>query len=195
MHTIKKLILTLAGVVLSLAAFAQGSWKSDPNHSKLAFSTVHLGISDVAGLFNSFDATITAKTANFSDAVFALTVDVKSIDTEIEMRDNHLRSEDFFEVEKFPIMTYKSTSIKKVGTDRYKLTGDLSLHGVTKEVVMDLWYRGTIENPQSKDVTSGFQLTGVLKRSDFNIGPKFPAPMISDEVKIKADGEFIRQEG
>lgn len=195
MHTIKKLILTLAGVVLSLAAFAQGSWKSDPNHSKLAFSTVHLGISDVAGLFNSFDAAITAKTANFSDAVFALTVDVKSIDTEIEMRDNHLRSEDFFEVEKFPIMTYKSTSIKKVGTDRYKLTGDLSLHGVTKEVVMDLWYRGTIENPQSKDVTSGFQLTGVLKRSDFNIGPKFPAPMISDEVKIKADGEFIRQEG
>lgn len=195
MNTIKKITLTLVSVVLSLSVFAQTSWKSDPNHSKLTFSTIHLGISDVAGLFNSFDATITANEQNFSDAVFGLTVDVKSIDTEIEMRDNHLRSEDFFHVEKFPTMSYKSTSIKKVGKDRYKLTGDLTLHGVTKEVVMDLWYRGTIENPQSKDITSGFQLTGTLKRSDFNIGPKFPSSMISDEVSIKADGEFIRQEG
>ncbi len=195
MNTFKKITLTLASVALSLSVFAQTSWKSDPNHSKLTFSTVHLGISDVAGLFNSFDATITTNKEDFSDAVFDLTVAVKSIDTEIEMRDNHLRSEDFFYVEKFPLMTYKSTSIEKVGTDRYKLTGYLTLHGVTKKVVMDLWYRGTIENPQSKDITSGFQLTGTLKRSDFNIGPKFPSAMISDEVSIKADGEFISQEG
>ncbi|TAM99215.1 MAG: YceI family protein [Chitinophagaceae bacterium] len=195
MNTIKRITLTLVSFVLTLSVFAQTSWKSDPNHSKLTFSTVHLGISDVAGLFNSFDATIIANKEDFSDAVFELFVDVKSINTEIEVRDNHLRSEDFFHVEKFPIMTYKSTSIQKVGTDRYKIIGNLALHGVTKEVVMDLWYRGTIENPQSKDITSGFQLTGTLKRSDFNIGPKFPKAMVSDEVKIKADGEFIRQEG
>lgn len=184
----------LVGVIFSLSVFGQTSWKADPNHSKLAFSTVHLGISDVSGLFNSFDAMITMNKEDLSDAAFELSVAVKSVDTEVEMRDNHLRSEDFFHVEKFPMMTYKSTSIKKVGTDLYKLTGDLTLHGITKEVVMDLRYRGTIENPQSKAVTSGFQVTGTLKRSDFNVGPKFPSAMISDEVQIKADGEFIREE-
>lgn len=90
-------------------------------------------------------------------------------------------------------MTFKSTQIKKAGKNRYKLTGDLTLHGVTKPVTMDLWYRGTIENPQSKKPTAGFQLTGTLKRSDFGIGPKFPAPMISNEVTIRADGEFVKQ--
>ena len=110
------------------------------------------------------------------------------------MRDDHLRSADFFEVEKYPRMTFKSASVKKTAQNKYRITGDATtLYGITKPVTMELWYRGTIENPQSKAVTAGFQLTGVLKRSDFNIGPKFPAPMISDEVQIRADGEFIKQ--
>jgi len=108
----------------------------------------------------------------------------------VEMRDKHLRSADFFDVEKFPTMTYKSTGIKKVAENKYTLTGNLTLHGVTKPVTMDLWYRGTIVNPQSKTPTAGFQLTGTIKRSDFGIGEKFAPPMLSDEVKIKADGEF-----
>jgi polyisoprenoid-binding protein YceI len=118
---------------------------------------------------------------------------VNSIDTEVEMRDNHLRSADFFDVATYPKMNFKSTSIKPTGEkNRYKLLGDLTLHGVTKPVTLDLWYRGTLENPMSKKLTSGFQATGTIKRSDFGIGEKFPAPMISDEVKIKADGEFIK---
>jgi polyisoprenoid-binding protein YceI len=195
MNWIKKITLTALGVALSIAVFAQTSWKSDPSHSKLTFATTHLGISDIAGLFKTFDAHVTANNADFSDGVFELSVDVKSINTEVEMRDNHLRSEDFFHVNEFPAMTYRSTAIQKTGTDKYRLVGDLTLHGVTKEVVMDLWYRGTIENPQSKAVTAGFQLTGTLKRSDFNVGPKFPNAMISDEVQIRADGEFVKQEG
>lgn len=189
----KKLLSVLVLALFSSAGFAQSTWTADNAHSKLAFSTVHLGISDVAGLFNEFDASIVASEDNFSDAVFELTVEVASIDTEVKMRDDHLRSADFFNVEKFPKMTYKSTSIKKVGKDKYKLTGDLTLHGITKPVTMELWYRGTIENPQNGAVTAGFQLTGTLNRSDFNIGPDFPEAMISDEVKIKADGEFIKQ--
>lgn len=189
----KKVFSLLIVAVMSTSVFAQSSWKVDNAHAKLAFTTVHLGISDVAGLFNEFDATIVASEDDFSDAVFELKVDVASIDTEVEMRDNHLRSADFFEVEKYPEMTYKSTSIKKAGTDRYTLTGDLTLHGVTKPVTMELWYRGTIENGPSKAITSGFQVTGTIKRSDFNIGSKFPFGMISDEVAIKADGEFIKQ--
>ena len=190
---IRKIALMFFGIILSVSVFAQTTWEADPYHSKLTFSTTHLGIADIAGLFQIFEASIVSDKEDFSDAVFELSVDVNSINTEVEMRDNHLRSEDFFHVEKYPAMTYKSTKIRKAGKDKYKLTGDLTLHGVTKEVTMDLWYRGTIENPQSGAVTSGFQLTGTLNRSDFNIGPDFPSAMISDKVQIKADGEFVKQ--
>lgn len=190
---IRKFGLLLVGLMLTASVFAQSTWQADPYHSKLTFSTTHLGIADIAGLFQTFEASVVSDKDDFSDAVFELSVDVNSINTEVEMRDNHLRSEDFFHVEEYPTMTYKSTKIRKAGKDKYKLTGDLTLHGVTKEVTMDLWYRGTIENPQSGDVTAGFQLTGTLNRSDFNIGPDFPSAMISDKVKIKADGEFIKQ--
>lgn len=187
----KKLFSLLIVSLVSTSLFAQtASWKVDPMHSQLSFSTTHLGISDVDGLFKKFDATATGSAADFSDAVFELTADVSSIDTEVEMRDKHLRSADFFDVEKFPTMTYKSTGIEKAGENKYRLTGNLTLHGVTKPVTMDLWYRGTIVNPQSKTPTAGFQLTGTIKRSDFGIGEKFAPPMLSDEVKIKADGEF-----
>ena len=189
----KKLLTFLTLAFLSSAAFAQTTWKSDPMHSKLAFSTTHLGISDVAGLFKTFEVTISGNQANFSDAVFTLTADVGSIDTEVEMRDNHLKSADFFETEKFPKMSFTSTSIKKSGKDRYTLTGNLTIRDITKPVTMDLWYRGTVDNPQSKAKTAGFQLTGTINRSDFKVGPNFPAPMISDEVKIKADGEFTQK--
>ena len=189
----KKLFSLLIVAFLSTSLLAQTKWTADPMHSKLTFSITHLGISDIDGLFNKFQATATTNKADFSDAVFELSVEVPSINTQVEMRDNHLRSADFFEVEKYPSMTYKSTSITQVSKDKYKLVGDLTLHGVTKPVTMNLWYRGTIVDDKSKKSTSGFQLTGTIKRSDFGIGPKFPAPMLSDEVQIKADGEFIKK--
>ena len=188
----RNLFLLLAAILFSTELFAQSTWKADPMHSKLTFSTTHLGISDVTGLFKTFGVTVRTNEPDFSDAVFELSVDVKSINTEVEMRDNHLRSADFFDADKYPAMTFKSTSIRKVGKDRYKISGNLTMHGVTKAVTMDLWYRGTIVNPQSKAPTAGFKLTGVLDRSAFNIGPNFPPPMISNEVKIVADGEFIK---
>lgn len=189
----KKLFSLLIVAFLSTSLFAQTKWNADPMHSKLTFSITHMGISDVDGLFNKFQASASASKADFSDAVFELSVDVPSINTQVEMRDNHLRSADFFEVEKYPTMTFKSTSITKVSKDKYKLTGNLTLRGITKPVTMDLWYRGTNVDDKTKKSTSGFQLTGTIKRSDFNVGPKFPEPMLSDEVKIKADGEFISE--
>jgi polyisoprenoid-binding protein YceI len=187
----KKIILVaLVAVFSQLSVSAQTTWKSDKAHSKLTFGVTHLGISEVTGLFKSFEATITSSKPDFSDGTFALTADVASINTEVDMRDTHLKSPDFFEVEKFPSLTFQSTGIKANGKDKYVLSGNLTIHGVTKPVSMNLWYRGTIVNPNSKESTAGFQLTGTIKRSDFNIGPKFPAPMLSDEVAIKADGEF-----
>jgi polyisoprenoid-binding protein YceI len=189
----KKLFSILIIAFFSTAIFAQTKWNADLNHSKLTFSVTHMGISDVDGLFNKFEASAIANKADFSDAVFELSVEVPSINTQVEMRDNHLRSADFFEVEKYPSMTFKSTSITKVSKDKYKLNGNLTLRGITKPVTMDLWYRGTNVDAKTNKSTAGFQLTGIIKRSDFNVGPKFPAPMLSDEVKIKADGEFISE--
>lgn len=186
----KTILVALVALFSQVSVQAQTVWKSDKAHSKLTFSVVHLGISDVEGLFKDFDVTISSSKADFSDGVFELTADVKSIDTEIEMRDNHLRSADFFDAEKFEKITFKSSSIKPAGKNKYTLSGNLTMHGVTKPVSMNLLYRGTIVHPMNKSNVAGFQLTGTLKRSDFNIGPNFKAPMISDEVVIKADGEF-----
>ncbi|HEY1024016.1 MAG TPA: YceI family protein [Sphingobacteriaceae bacterium] len=188
-----KKALVIAFVLLQTAVFAQTTtWKVDKAHSKLTFSTTHLGISDIEGLFKDFDVTVNTSKEDFSDATFELTTKVGSIDTEVEMRDNHLKSADFFDAAKYPTMKFKSTSIKRAGANKYKLTGNFTLMGVTRPVTLDLWYRGTVTNPTSKAPTAGFQLTGTIKRSDFNLGPNFPAPMISDEVQIKADGEFTK---
>jgi polyisoprenoid-binding protein YceI len=189
----KKIAAIISSLLLSTFLFAQTTWKADLMHSKLTFSTVHNGISDITGLFRTFEITATTTKTDFSDAVFELSTDVASINTEVEMRDKHLRSDEFFDVEKFPKMTFKSTSIQKTAKDKYKLRGQLTLHGITKPVIVTMRYRGTIENPQSKVPTAGFKFSTVIKRSDFNIGPKFQAPLISDEVKITADSEFIKQ--
>lgn len=189
-----RLILSVLVVTAALTAFTNlsGVWKNDAPHSQLGFVVTHLGVSDVSGTFNDFVVTISSGKENFSDAVFELTAKVASIDTRVEARDNHLKSADFFDAEKYPTIHFKSTSIKKSGKNKFKLTGDLTMHGITKPVAMNLYYRGTVENPMSKKPTAGFQLSGTIKRSDFGIGSKFPAPMISDEVRILADGEFAR---
>ena len=185
-------IIFSAFVFLTAFTTLNTIWKNDDPHSQLGFTVTHLGVSDVSGTFNDFDVTVSSSKPDFSDAVFELSANVASIDTRVEARDNHLKSADFFDVQKFPSLSFKSTSLKNTGKNLYKLTGDLTLHGVTRPVTMDLIYRGVIENPMSKKQTAGFQITGTIKRSDFNLGNGFPAPMISDEVRIKADGEFVQ---
>jgi polyisoprenoid-binding protein YceI len=189
----KKLTVVLSAFIL-LSAFTvlNNVWKNDAPHSQLGFTVKHLGISDVSGTFNDFEVTVNSSKPDFSDAVIELTAKTASIDTRVEARNNHLKSADFFDAAKYPTLTFKSSSLKKAGKNKYKLLGDLTLHGVTKPVTMDLEYKGTVENPMSKKQTAGFQVTGVIKRSDFNLGNGFPAPMISDEVRIKADGEFVQ---
>lgn len=187
----KQFILLFSALILSLSAIAQKAWVEDPLHSKLGFTVTHLGIADVPGYFDEYDVTITSSKADFSDAVVELKADVKSINTQVEQRDNHLRSPDFFDVDRFPELTFKSKSIKKLKDNSYRLTGDLTIHGVTKQVEMTMLHRGTTANPNADGApVAGIQITGTINRSDFGVGPGFPPPMISDEVRIKADGEF-----
>jgi polyisoprenoid-binding protein YceI len=189
----KKISILLAAVVVVFSSFkAVENWKVEKGHSRLGFAVTHLGISDINGSFKNFDVTIQSAKPDFSDAVIDVTADVASINTEIESRDKHLKGEDFFDAAKYPTLTFKSTGIKAVGKNKFKVTGNLTLHGVTKPVTLDLVHRGTTANPMSKAPTSGFQVTGTIKRSDFGIGSQFPAPMLSDEVTLKADGEFVK---
>lgn len=187
-----KKYIFVAIAILSLSAFTAAAvlWKNDPAHSQLQFTVSHLGINEVSGTFNDFQVTINSSKADFSDAVFELNAKIASVDTRVEARDNHLKSPDFFNVEQYPEITFKSTSIKKLSDNKYALSGNLSLHGVTRNVTLNLLYRGSTQNPMNKKNTAGFQLSGTIKRSDFGIGAKFPAAMVGDEVAIKADGEF-----
>lgn len=189
----KKIVLILIAFV-TLTAFTgfNDTWKNDDPHSQLGFTVTHLGIADVSGTFNDFRVTVQSQKLNFSDATFELTAKTASIDTRVEARDTHLKSADFFDVASYPTLSFKSTAIKPAGKNKYKLTGDLTMHGITKAVTMDLLYRGTTENPMNQKKTAGFQITGTIQRSDFNVGTGFPPPMISDEVRIKADGEFVQ---
>jgi polyisoprenoid-binding protein YceI len=186
----KKIITLLAFIAIQTTVFAQGTWKVDKMHSRLQFTITHLAVSDVEGNFKDFDVTITTTKPDFSDAKFDLVAQTASVNTGVDMRDQDLRSDHFFNVAVNPTLTFTSTTITPTSPNHYKLTGSLTIHGITKTVTMDLWYRGTILNPMSKANDAGFQLTGVIKRSDFNIGGIYPAPILSDEVTIKADGEF-----
>lgn len=185
----KKIILLAAVVFMNTAVFAQ-TWKVNKAHSHFTFTITHLAVSDVDGVFKDFDATITSSKPDFSDAKFEFTAQTASVNTGVEARDNDLRSANFFDVAKYPTVTFVSTGITPTTANHYKLTGNITLNGVTKAVTLDLWYRGTITNPMSKAPDAGFQVTGSINRSDFKFGSKYGSPMLSDEVNFKAAGEF-----
>lgn len=188
----KKLIILLSLLISPVTIFGQDTWVEDPAHSKLGFTVTHLGIADVPGYFNDYEVTIKASEKDFSDAEVELTVQTASIDTRVEKRNQHLKSADFFDVDKFPTMTFRSTDISETSENMYELTGELTLHGVSKEVTVAMQYRGSIQNDMTNGARkAGIQITGTIDRSAFDLGSGYPPPMISNEVHIKADGEFV----
>ena len=190
----KKLTAILALTLLPFLLIAQDTWVQDPYHSNLGFVVTHLGIADVPGHFNEYNVSITASEEDFSDAQVELTAKTATIYTRVQDRDDHLRSADFFNVEEYPEMTFSSNSIRPIGDGVFELTGDLTLLNVTREVTVTMTHRGTVENPMADGAkVAGIQITGVIDRSHFNLGEGFPPPMISNEVRIVADGEFMIQ--
>jgi polyisoprenoid-binding protein YceI len=184
----KKIILSLAVALVSTVSFAQ-DWVLDKSHSNVSFSIVHLKISEVDGSFGKFDAKMTSAKEDFSDAVFEFTAEVTSVNTGNERRDNHLRSDDYFAAEKFPTMTFKSTSVKKVSGNNYKITGNITMRGVTKPLTLDAVVRGPIDGRGGKKIV-GVKATGTLNRVEFGVGKSGAAA--DDEVQIKVAGEFSK---
>jgi polyisoprenoid-binding protein YceI len=147
---------------------AQTKWTTDNAHSNIRFTVAHLVISEVEGNFKAFNGTITSTNADFDGAKIEFSVDVKSINTENEMRDTHLKSDDFFNAEKYPQMTFKSVSFKKVSGNKYKLTGNLTIRDVTRSVTFDVTYGGTA-NDGYGNTKAGFKATAVIDRLDYNL--------------------------
>jgi len=153
------LAAVFAGLALSFTVATSSIWSLDGAHSRLGFSINHMGISDLNGSFTNYEVKMTSTKEDFSDAKVELSGDVNSINTANEMRDGHLKGADFFDAEKFPKFTFVSKSFTKVAKSKneYKVVGDLTLHGVTKEITMTAVHNGTITNPMSKKRSKWFQ--------------------------------------
>jgi polyisoprenoid-binding protein YceI len=192
--------LFVAAAVLTLSSsftFAQSSsWKIDPMHSEADFTVRHMGISNVRGHFSNLGGTVTFNDSDITKSAVNATVDITTVDTGNSMRDNHLKSPDFFDAAKFPQMTFVSKQIvKKSG--KLSLQGDLTMHGVTKPVELSLDGPSKDLTDQQGHVHRGFSAEGVINRQDFGMKFSGTTPggdaMVSDEIKISLDIELIKQ--
>jgi polyisoprenoid-binding protein YceI len=192
----KKIFLFLLATTISVASFAQTTWKVDPMHSFVSFSVKHMGISFVNGDFKKFDGAVVAAKADLTDAKINFNVDVNSISTNVEMRDNHLKTDDFFNAEKFPQMTFESTSFKKVlvkgkASNKYVLSGKLTIRDVTKDVKFDVIFGGTSKDQQG-NTKAGFTATTTVNRLDYNIKYDPTGAGIAKDIKIALNLEFTQ---
>jgi polyisoprenoid-binding protein YceI len=181
----------ITALALTAGAAAQAStWQIDPNHSSAQFSVRHLGVSTVRGAFARITGTAKYDPADVTKSSLETTIDAKSVDTRVEMRDNDLRSPNFLDVEKYPTITFHSTQFKSPNTGKMQITGDLTIHGVTKPVVLDVdGPSGPMKDPWGNQ-RIGVTATTKINRKDFDVNG---APgVVGDEITITIDAELIQ---
>jgi polyisoprenoid-binding protein YceI len=188
-HSAKSLTLVFAALVLTATSLGQTIWTTDKNHAQLHFSAVHFGIAHIEGIFKEFTVTMTGEKEDFSDAHVEMVAQVSSLTTQVDMRDNDLKSKNWFDADQFPVITVKSSSFKKVNGKNYRLAGKITIHGVTKPVVFDVVFNGWAVTRTKKE-TAGFTVTGKLKRSDFNLGGSPLESGVSDEIAVWSNVEI-----
>ena len=181
----------ITALALTAAAAAQAStWQIDPNHSSAQFSVRHLGVSTVRGAFARITGNAKYDPADVTKCSLETTIDAKSVDTRVEMRDNDLRSPNFLDVQKYPTITFHSTQFKSPTPGKMQITGDLTIHGVTKTVVLDVdGPTGAIKDPWGNQ-RIGVMGTTKINRKDFDVNG---APgVVGDEITITIDAELIQ---
>ena len=170
---------------------SQTTWKVDQSHSEVQFKFKHMMISTVSGNFNSFDASIESNDDNFINADFKFSAEIDSIDTKNSDRDGHLKSDDFFNAAEFPQLTFTSKSF-----DGSKMSGDLTIRNITKEIVLDAEFNGIADDMYGQ-TKAGFTINGSLSRKDFNLSwnaiTEAGNVVVSDNVKLAMDLQFIKQ--
>jgi polyisoprenoid-binding protein YceI len=190
-----KRLALIAGALAFAAplALAQTStWVSDPNHSEVDFTITHLSVSKIHGRFGQVKATIVLNQADITQSTVTATIGVDTVNTGVDARDTHLKSADFFDAANLSTATFTSTSVARNG-NKLRVSGNLTLHGVTRPVVLD------VEGPASpvagpdKRQHSGFSATTTIDRTAFGIGPKFPSAMVGNEVTLNIELEVVKQ--
>lgn len=174
----------------------QKKWTIDMAHTNINFTVPHMMIAEVSGNFKEFEGTVVSSRDDFSDAVIDVTIKAASINTENPDRDAHLRSADFFDVEKYPVVTFKSTKTEANGTGKLKITGDLTIRGITKQVVLDAKFKGTAVNPWGK-LIAAFKATTTINRKEW--GLKWNAALetggflVGEDIELTLNVEVIQQ--
>jgi polyisoprenoid-binding protein YceI len=191
----KKLAVIILAIIFTAAIVqAQSEWKLDKAHSSVIFSVKHMVISEVTGSFKDFSITVNSAKDDFSDAAVASTIKVASISTDNSYRDNHLKSDDFFNAEKFPEIKFISTSFEKTGDNRYKIAGDLTIRDVTKKVVFNAVLNGVMKT--DRGLLSAWKATLIINRFDYNLKwnktVETGGLIVGQDVTITLNVEFVK---
>lgn len=190
--------LLMAAALLTSSLAVASNWEIDSAHASANFAIRHMMVSTVRGTMGQVSGSATIDDKDMTKSSFTATVDVKGINTKEPKRDDHLRSKDFFEAEKFPTITFKSTKIQKQGGDKLKVTGDLTMHGVTKSVTLDATLTKAIANPFTKVQTRGLSAKAKLNRKDFglnwNVAVEAGGVLVGDEVDIDISAELLNKD-
>lgn len=172
------------------------TWNLDLSHSEVTFAVKHMMISTVRGKFNSFSGTIDFNEADPARSSIDVSIDVASIDTRDEKRDGHLKSGDFFDVEKFPTASFKSTKVEKTSDSTAKVTGDLTLRGVSRPVVLDVTYAGQAKSPWGT-TSAGFSASTKISRKDWgltwNVALETGGVLVGEDISIAIEAELVKQ--
>jgi len=195
----KKFFASIATVIFALtlpAMAAAATWKIDPDHSSIGFKIKHLMVSNVKGSFEKYNGTVDLNETDITKSKVDVSIETASINTNVELRDGHLKSADFFDVVKYPAMTFKSKKVAKAGKDKLKVTGDLTLHGITKEVVL------YVDGPSKEikdlygNIRKGAAATATINRKDFglnwNKALEAGGVVVGDDVSISIEIEMIK---
>ena len=186
----KRIALAAALVVASTAAFAAPvTYKIDPNHTSVVASWSHFGFSNPIANFGDAEGSITYDPANVGTSKVEVTLPLSGLDSHVAKFDEHLRSADFFDAEKFPTITFKSTKVEAAGDKKLRVFGDLTIKGITKPVVLDTTINKIGEQPMAKRAAAGFDATTTIKRSDFGVD-KY-VPNVSDKVTLHITTEAV----
>ncbi len=174
----------------------KGTWVIDPIHSEIHFKVRHLVIAYVTGSFNKFEGSMEADNDDFSDANIVFSAYVDSINTKVTDRDVHLKSAEFFDAENHPKIYFQSKKFTKVDGETFKLAGDITIRGITREIVLNVEYGGKVIDPWGTEKL-GFSLTGKISRKEFgltwNALTEAGGAVAGDEVKLEMNVEMVRQ--
>ncbi|HEY2040758.1 MAG TPA: YceI family protein [Edaphobacter sp.] len=184
--------LAFTSVVCVSAKAQTSTWSIDPGHSSINFEIRHMGVSNVHGSLSELKGTVAYDEKDVTKSSVQATAETATVNTNNAKRDQDLKSANFFDVEKNPQLSFKSTSLSKSG-GKLTLTGDLTMNGVTKTVTLDVDGPAPPQTDKNGKTRSGFSASGTLKRTDFNIGSKYPTAVVGEDVKFSIDVEIDKQ--